>query len=215
MATENYRIVKCPYCQSDFEAKFWSVVRGDVDIDLKELILNGEFNLLMCPYCNKIFSYEDNFVYLDPSAEILAFVMPDYYENRNDLIAKLEEDYNSIKGYLLEDNKLNFKPYYLFGIEQLIDLLKKDIDIQEETEVIEFICKSNNIKTRKINKVRARNKNLPFVVPYIESFKTGDVMNVIEDLYRQNNHLKRLENLIKELENTQEDTIEFLDLDED
>lgn len=212
MATENYRIVRCPHCSNEFEAKFWSVVRGDIDIDLKELILNGEFNLLMCPNCEKIFKYEENFIYLDPSAEILAFVMPDYYEMREDLVEKLKEDYLSIKEHLSAEKKLNFEPYYLFGINQLIELLKNDTDIQEETDVIEFICFEKKLKTKKINKIKAREKDLPFLLPYSESLKKGDLLELLNEIYSGNKRLKRIKNLIEEIE-SMEDEVDFLDED--
>lgn len=212
MATENYRIVRCPHCSNEFEAKFWSVVRGDIDIDLRELILNGEFNLLMCPHCEKIFKYEENFIYLDPTAEILAFVMPDYYEMREDLVEKLKEDYLSIKDHLSAEKKLNFEPYYLFGVEQLVKLLKNDTDIQEETDVIEFICFEKKLKTKKINKIKAREKDLPFLLPYSESLKKGDLLELLNEIYRGNKRLKRIKNLMEEIESI-EDEIDFLDED--
>lgn len=212
MATENYRIVRCPHCSNEFEAKFWSVVRGDIDTDLKELILNGEFNLLMCPHCQKIFKYEENFIYLDPSAEILAFVMPDYYEMREDLVEKLKEDYLSIKDHLSAEKKLNFEPYYLFGVEQLVKLLKTDTDIQEETDVIEFICFEKKLKTKKINKIKAREKDLPFLIPYSESLKKGDLIELLSEIYLGNKRLKRIKNLMEEIESI-EDEIDFLDED--
>lgn len=212
MATENYRIVRCPHCSNEFEAKFWSVVRGDIDTDLKELILNGEFNLLMCPHCEKIFKYEENFIYLDPSAEILAFVMPDYYEMREDLVEKLKEDYLSIKDHLSAEKKLNFEPYYLFGVEQLVKLLKNDTDIQEETDVIEFICFEKKLKTKKIKKTKAREKDLPFLLPYSESLKKGDLIELLNEIYSGNKRLKRIKNLMEEIESL-EDEIDFLDED--
>lgn len=212
MATENYRIVRCPHCSNEFEAKFWSVVRGDIDIDLRELILNGEFNLLMCPHCEKIFKYEENFIYLDPTAEILAFVMPDYYEMREDLVEKLKEDYLSIKDHLSAEKKLNFEPYYLFGVEQLVKLLKNDTDIQEETDVIEFICFEKKLKTKKINKIKAREKDLPFILPYSESLKKGDLLELLNEIYSGNKRLKRIKNLMEEIESI-EDEIDFLDED--
>ncbi len=212
MATENYRIVRCPHCSNEFEAKFWSVVRGDIDIDLRELILNGEFNLLMCPHCEKIFKYEENFIYLDPTAEILAFVMPDYYEMREDLVEKLKEDYLSIKDHLSAEKKLNFEPYYLFGVEQLVKLLKNDTDIQEETDVIEFICFEKKLKTKKINKIKAREKDLPFLLPYSESLKKGDLLELLNEIYSGNKRLKRIKNLMEEIESL-EDEIDFLDED--
>jgi uncharacterized Zn-finger protein len=212
MATENYRIVRCPYCSNEFEAKFWSVVRGDIDINIKEIIINGEFNLLMCPQCQKIFSLEENFIYLDPSAKILAFVMPGYYKERKELVEKLKDDYNLIKEHLISEGKLNFKPYYLFGIDELIDILKNDMDIQEETDVIYFVCEQKKLNVKKIDKIRAREKGLPFIMPYSKGLSRADIIKTLKEIIKENKKLKRLQNLINELEKNGED-IDFLDED--
>ena len=53
MATKGVFRVECPHCGEAFDADFWTVVRGDRDHDVKELILSGEFDLLMCPKCEK------------------------------------------------------------------------------------------------------------------------------------------------------------------
>ncbi len=209
MALENQRIVKCIHCNNEFEAKFWSVVRGDIDLDLKELILNGEFNLLLCPNCNKFFSYEDNFIYLDPSQEILAFVMPQYYETRMDLVEKLKQDYEMVKEELKENKNLNFEPYYLFGIEELIKLLKLNEDIQEETDVIVEICKIKNLNMKKISKFKAREIDIPFVMPYLNSAHRYDVIDILKEILEEYPRLKRIEKLIKVLEEDEE--IDFID----
>lgn len=210
MATPTYKIIKCPHCHEDFEAKFWSVVRGDIDIDLKEMIINGEFNLLMCPNCNKIFSYEENFVYMDPQAQILAVVLPQYYQFRDDLTSKLKEDYEAIAKYLTTEKNIDVKPYYFYGIEELINLLTRDREIEEETDVIEFIAKEKGLKTKKIDKNYAREYDLPFLIIYSESLKKYDVIDILNEIYSKYKKLKRIKNLIEHLESIDEEEINFL-----
>mgnify|MGYP001135867006 CR=1 FL=1 len=210
MATENTRIVRCPHCEEEFQARFWSVVRGDLDNDLRELIVNGEFNILMCPSCNKLFRYDDNFIYLDPIHEIIVFVMPSYNLNRSDIIEKLKEDYLSIGGEISESIKTYLHPYYFFEIDELIELIKKDELIEEETEIIEFICKENNFKTKKIYKHIAREKGLPFILPYLTTLHPHDVIDVVKEIYNKNKKLRSLRNLIEELEKL-EDVIDFIE----
>jgi len=210
MATENTRTIKCPYCENEFEAKFWSVVRGDLDGDLKELIINGEFNLLMCPLCQKIFRYDDNFIYLDPLHEIIVFVMPAYNQSHQEIVEKLKEDYLSIGGEISGSIKTYLHPYYFFEIDELIELIKKDDFIEEETEVIEFICKQNNLKAKKIYKHIAREKGLPFILPYSTSLHPHDVIEITKEIYNKNKKLKTLKRLIEELEKL-EDVIDFVE----
>lgn len=210
MSTENYRKIQCPYCEEEFEAKFWTVVRGDIDIHLKDLILRGDFNTLLCPLCSKKFFFEDNFIYLDPSAQLLVFVMPSYEKGKKELIEKLSNDYDLIRDYLQEKSNLNFEPWYLFGVAELKELLEKDIDIEEESEVIFEICKIKKIKTAEIDKNIARKNNLPFIIPIEESKHKGDTIDLAKALIEENPMLTRLNNLIKFLEDTEEDLEEFL-----
>lgn len=213
MSTESRRNIKCPLCGADFEAKFWTVVRGDIDLDLKDMILCGDFNSLVCPYCGKMFFYEDNFIYLDPKNQLLAFVMPSYEKGKKELIAKLEEDYVEIKQNLEHKINLNFEPWYLFGVEELKELLEKDIDIEEETEVIEEICREKNIKYAPANRNIARKKDIPFSIPYDKSTHRYDVIETVKLILDENPALQRLKKLIEVLEESEDDFIDFINED--
>ena len=213
MATETTKQIICPYCGDEFEAVFWSVVRGDRDIELKELIKNGEFNLLLCPSCEKIFRYDDDFIYLDPSNEIIVFVMPSYMEKQSEITEKLKNDFNLINGEISSSVNTYLHPYYFFEIDKLIELIKNDELIEEETEVIEFICKEKNLKIRKIYKHIAREKGLPFILPYSNSLHPKDVIETIKEILYENKELKSLKKLIEELEKLK-DQIDFIE-DED
>lgn len=212
MATESYRKIQCPHCQEEFDAKFYTVVRGDIDIELKDLILRGDFNTLLCPNCLKTFFYEDNFIYLDPKDELLVFILPSYEKEKEKIVEKLEEEYLSIKDYL--DDKLNFPPRYLFGVAELKELLEKDIDIAEESEVLIEICKEKGIGTFNISKEIARKKDLPFLIPYEKSTNRDDVIETAKNIFSENPQLKRLKNLLDLLEeNDEELLIELLNED--
>lgn len=210
MSTENYRNIKCPHCHQEFEARFWTVVRGDIDIELKDMILRGDFNTLLCPNCSNIFFYEDNFIYLDPKAQLLIFVIPSYEKGKTELIEKLDEDYRAIKEYLVGKTNLNFEPWYLFGIEELKELLEKDIDIEEETDVLIEICKEKNIDIMNIDKNFARKRDLPFVIPFEKSKHRYDVIETVKNIFNENPALKRLKNLIEVLQESEDETIEFI-----
>ncbi len=213
MSTENRRIIACPYCGEEFEAKFWTVVRGDVDHELKDMILRGDFNSLLCPHCSRIFFYEDNFIYLDPSKQILAFVMPSYEKGKKEIIEKLENDYAVLKEHLEFKTNLNFEPWYFFGTEELKEFLERDIDIEEETEVIEQICKEKHIQFVSANRNKARKLNIPFSIPFDKSTHRYDIIETVKSILEENPSIGRLKRLIEVLEESDDEVVEFIDED--
>ena len=101
MATKGLVRVECPSCGESFDADFWTVVRGDRDHEVRELILNGEFDILMCPKCSVMFQHEEPFLYLDPSRDLLAFVMPEtWLAEKDKWIAKMKADYEPVRAAL-------------------------------------------------------------------------------------------------------------------
>lgn len=213
MATENYRIIKCPKCNEDFEAKFYSVIRGDIDAHLKEMIITGEIGLLICPNCNSIFTYEDNFIYLDPKARIMAFVMPEYYKEREEIVKKLKEDYKIIEGQLSNSDIFNIEPLYLFGLKELIKILLLDRDIEEESEVIEFIAKEKKLQTKKIKRDFARNNDIAFILPYKKNFEKDDILETLNEIFSENNRVLRIKRMIENIDILIDKGKDYLDED--
>lgn len=213
MSTENYRIIKCPKCNKDFEAKFYSVIRGDIDIDLKEMIITQEIELLICPNCNRIFRYEDNFIYLDPKARIMAFVMPEYYKEKKEIVEKLKQDYKIIEGQLSISDNFNIEPVYLFGIKELINILLHDRDIEEESDVIEFIAREKKLKLKKIKRNLARDNDIAFVLPYKKNFEKNDILETLNEIFLDNNQLLRIKKTIEKIDIIIDNKKDFLDED--
>ena len=79
MAIKGKFRITCPSCDHEFEGDFWTVVRGDRDFKLKKLLIEGEFDLFMCPLCKKVFVKEEAFVYHDPKMDLFVFVLPSAY----------------------------------------------------------------------------------------------------------------------------------------
>ncbi|MEW5950589.1 MAG: hypothetical protein GX447_06360 [Elusimicrobia bacterium] len=196
MSNKGKKRVNCPHCKKDFDADFWTVVRGDLDFELKEMIINGEFDLLLCPECGKIFSYEDTFVYMDPACEIMAFVLPSDTENSNELIEKMKADYELIKNSAQKESSLSFKPYYFFGAQDLASLLLNDRDIEEETEVMEFLARESGFKVVCIKRSAAREKDFLFSIPYSGEFSADNALSACEKIFSLNDRLKRLGKII-------------------
>lgn len=211
MSNKGIKKINCPFCHNEFKADFWSIVRGDIDFKLKEMIINKEFELLICPECKKIFRYEETFIYIDPIYGLLVYVLPSNTENKEEFIDRMEKDYQSLKEALSREKSLNFKPIYIFGIEGLSEILIKDRDNEEETDVIIFIAKSMGFESKKIDPAFAREYNIPFSIP-VPSIKNPDkkeTLKICREIFKQNNNLKRLENFLNIFEKDEKREIPF------
>ncbi|MBI4801825.1 MAG: hypothetical protein HY796_04805 [Elusimicrobia bacterium] len=199
MSTKGVFKVKCPACQEQFNADFWTVVRGDRDQELKEMLISGEFDLLMCPNCSALVAYEETFIYLDPGKELLVFVMPEAYLTEKDKwLEKTRADCDLVKSSMLNLQSLCFEPVYFFGAAELAALLLRDRDIEEETEVLEFIAAEKKFRTAGIHPSFARAHDLPFSLPYSgPSLSKDTALAAVHDIIASNDALLRAQNLLK------------------
>jgi len=212
MSTKGVFRVECPHCGESFDADFWTVVRGDRDHDVKELILSGEFDLLVCPKCEEMVQHEEPFLYIDPDKDILAFVMPESYQAEKDKwIARMQADYEPVKAALTTGQGLTGEPLYLFGLGQISALLEKDRDREEETEVMEFMAREDGLTLLPVKPAAARELDLPFSIP-VRAGMTGRAaaLSAAEGLYAKNDALPRLKKLVDFLKTPGSDTVPFL-----
>ena len=212
MATKGVFRVECPHCGDSFDADFWTVVRGDRDHDVKELILSGEFDLLVCPKCEEMFQHEEPFLYIDPGRDILAFVMPEAYEKEKEKwVARMNADYEPLRASLFAGQGLTTDPLYLFGLGQLTARLAEDRDREEETEVMEFMAREDGLKLIPVNPVAARELDIPFTLPMPAGLcSRAAALGAAEALFAKNDALPRLKKLIDALKTGKDDTIPFV-----
>jgi len=212
MSTKGIFRVECPHCGESFDADFWTVVRGDRDTDEKELILSGEFDLLMCPKCETMFQHEEPFLYIDPTKDLLAFVMPEsYLGEKQKWIEKMTADYAPLKASLFSSQGLKAEPLFLFGLAPLTDILASDQDREEETEVMEFMAREEGMNLVPVTPAAARELDLPFTIP-LPSGLTGRAaaLKAAAGLRAKNDALPRLKKLIDALEAGKDDAIPFI-----
>jgi hypothetical protein len=212
MATKGIFRVECPHCGESFDADFWTVVRGDRDHDVKELILSGEFDLLVCPKCEEMVQHEEPFLYIDPHRDLLAFVMPESYEaEKEKWVARMNADYEPVRASLFAGQGLTADPLYLFGLGQLTARLANDRDREEETEVMEFMAREEGLRLVPVNPVAARELDLPFTLPVPTGlFGRAAALKAAEGLYAKNDALPRLKKLVEALKAGKDDTIPFV-----
>ena len=212
MSTKSVLKVKCPACQEQFDADFWTVVRGDRDRDLREMLISGEFDLLICPKCSGMVACEETFIYLDPEKELFVFVMPEtYLKEKEKWLKKMRADYDTVKNSLLNMQNLCFEPICLFGAADLSALLLRDRDTEEETEVMEFIAAEKKFAAAKISPSFARAHNLPFSLPYLGVSPSKDTaLAAVKDILASNDALLRVKNLCQILERHETAEIGFV-----
>ena len=212
MATKGAFRVECPHCGESFDADFWTVVRGDRDHELKELILNGEFNLLMCPKCETMFPHEEPFLYMDPARDILAFVMPETYLGEKDKwIERMSNDYKPMRAALSASQGLEAEPIYLFGLAPLTTLLETDRDREEETEVMEFMAREDGMQLLPVKPASARDLDITFTIPMPAGLGgRAAALGAAQALLAKNDALGRLKRLVAALAALKGEDLPFL-----
>jgi len=212
VATKSSMRIDCPSCGESFDADFWTVVRGDRDTGLKEAIISGEFDLLMCPRCRGVFSHEETFIYLDTEKEILAFVMPSSYSGESEKwTAKMREDYEAVRPTLFQGQPVDHEPRCLFGIDELTALLLRDRDAEEETDVMEFMAREADLRVAHLLPSRARERDILFSVPYSGPEPTrGAAIEALKKIEAANDALVRVRKTRELFEKLSGDPLPFL-----
>lgn len=212
MATKGAFRVECPHCGEGFDADFWTVVRGDRDAEVKELILSGEFDVLLCPKCENMFQHEEPFLYLDPGKDLLVFVMPEaYLEKKDEWIARMKKDYEPVRASLAAGQGVTGEPQFFFGLAPLTALLEADRDREEETEVMEFMAREDGLHLLPVKPSSARELDIPFSLPMPAGLKgRAAAEKAAGRLLGRNDALPRLKNLAAALAACPGDEIDFL-----
>jgi len=212
MSTKGVFRVECPHCGECFDADFWTVVRGDRDHEVKELILSGEFDLLMCPNCEGMFPHEEPFIYLDPGRDILAFVMPESYAaEKEKWLTRMRADYAPVRASLTANHGLLSDPVYFFGLGPLSELLESDRDREEETEVMEFMAREAGLCLLAVKPAAARELDIPFTLPIAKGLSgRAAALKAALELLAKNDALLRLKNLAAALAAGSDDAVLFV-----
>jgi uncharacterized C2H2 Zn-finger protein len=210
MAIKGKFKITCPSCEHDFEADFWTIVRGDRDAKIKDMILEGEFDLFMCPLCKKVFAKEETFIYHDQKMDLFIFVLPSaYIAEKEKWIKKMEEDYTLVKETM--NNEFSGEPLILFGAHLLRALLLRDREMEEETEVLSFMAEDLKIKTKPMNAGLARERDFPFLAPYMgDEASHANILKAVKKIHAVNKSLPRLNKFLAFLKLEKSQKINFL-----
>lgn len=188
-------IVNCPNGCEPFDAEFWTLLRGDHDLELKEALLGGEINLVSCPTCGKFFYQDRTIIYFDPPCELLALVSPKGDKVSFDAIKEqLKKDFETIKKTLTTLN-IDYEPFYLSGLEEAKALLEYEDNAVLETEVTAVQSAQAGFKCAGIKPSLARAAQYPYQVPYEgDEYTKESALKAAKIVLAQNPSLKLLAN---------------------
>ncbi len=168
---ENMKSVKfpemlvCPNGCEPFEADRWSFINVTHTPELKDAALGGELNLFCCPQCNTFFHADTDLIYLDEQAALLVFVFSDKNRrNKKELLAKMEKDYAVLKDSLFKQMKLDFGPMYVFGLEELKEVVLREQQRTDESEAIAAAAAALGMKVARLAPQWARQHHSPLYV---------------------------------------------------
>ncbi|MDD5687140.1 MAG: CpXC domain-containing protein [Elusimicrobia bacterium] len=129
MSYSNKQNVECS-CGKEFEWDLWDSINVTTDPDLKEMMLNGLLNVVVCPYCGLLFYWERFLLYHDEKKRYLFYVYNhDCKDNRDELREKAKIDYETVKQK--SDNMFlaDYKIEVFFGLDELVEFIKNEEEL--------------------------------------------------------------------------------------
>lgn len=158
---------RCPKCSEEFETPVWSFVHGGTDETLRNQVKARECNLLLCPRCGEAFMPDASWIYYEPAAELLAFVFPEAWKaDEGRWRAKMDADFEQMKGALGGALGLDSKPEIFFGQEELGGLLEGEDWRADERDVMEHYARELGLSVYKASPRWARAHRAPSEYPY-------------------------------------------------
>ena len=194
--------VNCPHCEESFDAEFWTLIRGDVDQELKDSLIGGELNLVSCPSCGNFFYHERTIIYFDPTIELLAFVWGGREEDFENHKTQMKKDFELLKNNLTSLN-IDYQPFYLKSLAELKAMIEYEDFTRTQSEVIATLAAENNFKVVALKPSVARVSGFPFYAPiYKEEYTLDNFTKAATELLKQNSALNMLKVMLDEVKKT-------------
>lgn len=152
----------CPNGCEPFDAERWSFVNVTQNPELKDAVLGGELNLFCCPHCSTFFHGDTDLIYFDEEASLLVFVF--CAKNRRDkeaLLEKMRRDYALLKDTLFKRVNLNSEPIYVFGLEELQEVVRREEERTDESQAIAAAAAALGFKIARLDPEWARENDFP------------------------------------------------------
>ncbi|MDR2191694.1 MAG: CpXC domain-containing protein [Endomicrobium sp.] len=195
-------------CGEVFEVELLSAISVGDNPELKEALISGEINLAICPKCGQMFYAECFILYHDSKSELIAFVYPlsfqtqaaqcreKMYAEFSKAIANFEES---------EKKKINYEPLLIFGMEDLVLLLKAEQELEDEEMILARLAPALSLSVLKFAPALARKFSIPKVLPALKNAQgEADASSICEALkivLKHNPNLTNYSKLYEKLSN--------------
>lgn len=215
MSLSKLEEIRCP-CGEIFEAELWNAINIEENPDLKDSILAGEVNVVCCPACNQIFYAEHFILYHDPENELLAFVYPASFADKFSYWQEnMDRDFQRAMEEFLPEERLIYKPILLFGLDELVEIIRSEDEELDERSILEYIAKEVGFSLINLHPYEARKRKLPRILPKLP-VKNGtirdEVLAGLRLLLQYNFNLTKYKQALDIIENDINWTIENTNL---
>ena len=204
MSLTKLREIQCD-CGEMFTAEIYGSINIGQNPELKELLLAGELNVVSCNKCGNIIFVEDFLLYLDLKQEIIAFVYPlELKKQKETYEQSMAENFRIVQKDM--NKKFDYKPMLLFGLEELIEILNAELELEDETQILEYMVNEFKMSSIKLSIRSSRKLKLPGIIPYIPDKKHGMKQQIISGLQKIINFSPDMINCKKLLDKINTDT---------
>jgi len=193
VSTFNKIDVTCGECGKEFTGILWTAVHAGEDPVLKDILLGGELNILMCPKCSHA-AYRDHFVlYQDPAAELIAYIYPPDQASDEEFLQKsMLLAFHEAQTVMEPKARKDYEPILVFGLATFVEMMRVENSRAEQSQIAEAICHEFKIPFVVLRPSKARALTSVRVLPSGTSIKTptrADVLAGLDRLLAQNSSL--------------------------
>jgi len=122
MALKTEYKIRCG-CKASFKTPVYEYILADFNPELRDAILSGDFNVVMCPSCGRVLSIEVPYLYRDEKNRLFIWVCSQKDKSRRKKLEKeLLEKKSNLECHFL-DGVDPGKEMLIFGREELVSLL--------------------------------------------------------------------------------------------
>ncbi|MDR1418405.1 MAG: hypothetical protein LBI80_04540 [Endomicrobium sp.] len=202
MTIANLEKIKCPNGHI-FEAQLISAISVSDNFELKEALIAGELNLVTCPECGQMFYAECFILYHDSQNELISFVYPlIFQEQAIQCMAKMQKEFKLALKNFSDKDKITYEPILLFGIENLVLLLREEQDIEDEEAILKHLANDLNLTVVKIVPSIARKLAIPKFMPFDKKnkdFSEKSLFLGLDNFVKHNSNLEHYADFFKRI----------------
>src|SRR5207302_6347179 len=183
--------VTCEECGEEFKGTVWTAIHAGQDPKLKDILLGGELNLIMCPKCSHV-AYQEHFIlYQEPAAELVAYIYPSSQQNDEEFLrASMMANFREAQAVYKPKDRKDYDPILVFGLETFVEMMQAEEARAEQSQIAQAICKEKGIPYQLLRPSEARRLQTVRVFPGANR-ENAEIQKGIKQLLEVNPSLDR------------------------